>query len=118
MEYKIMPDIREKEKIVGGHFTITQTIFLALSVVAGGGSALFIYQSLHSIPFALTVGAILAIPFLPFAFIKIESMGDKELFFYLLILLRYSHSQKVYVNMNENKRNRILGVNTDEEEKR
>lgn len=116
MEYQIMPDTREKEKIVGGHFTLTQTIFLALGLVAGGGGALFTFKATNSLPLALIVLVLLALPFLPFAFVKIEKMGDKELFFYLLILLKHSQSQKVFINLNENKRNRIMKEYTNKNE--
>lgn len=108
MEYQIMPDTREKEKIVGGHFTLTQTIFLALGLVAGGGGAIMTFKATNNVLLAIIVLVLLAIPFLPFAFVKVEKMGDKELFFYLLILFKYSQMQKVYINLNENKRNRLL----------
>ena len=114
MEYQIMPDIREKEKIVGGHFTITQTIFLALAVISGGGLGLLTYKATGSIPIALIVILLGAIPFVPFAFIKIEKMGDMELFFYLLIRFKYSRQQKVFLNVNENKKNRLLKEQSNE----
>ena len=87
MEYEVMPDIREKEKIVGGHFTITQTIFLALAVVAGGGAGILTYKLLGSLVITVIAALVGAVPFVPFAFIKIEKMGKMELFFYLLIKL-------------------------------
>lgn len=114
MEYKMTPDVREKEKIVGGHFTLTQTIFLALAVIVGGACALGTYNLTNSIPLAIIVLIIMAIPFLPFAFIKIEKMGDMELFFYLWIKFKFSKGQKVFLNLNENKRNRLLEENSNE----
>lgn len=114
MEYQMTPDIREKEKIVGGHFTLTQTIFLALAVISGGGLGILTYNTLDSIPVAIIVVIIGAIPFLPFAFIKVEKMGDKELFFYLLIKFQHNKGQKVYLNINENKKKRILEENDNE----
>ena len=83
MEYQIMPDIREKEKIVGGKFTATQTIFLALAVISGGGLGVLTYSATQSVGLAIIVIILAALPFLPFAFITIEKMGKMELFFYL-----------------------------------
>lgn len=114
MEYQMTPDIREKEKIVGGHFTLTQTIFLALAVISGGGLGILTYNSLNSIPLAIIVLVLGAVPFLPFAFVKVEKMGDKELFFYLLIKLQHNKGQKVYLNINENKKKRILEEDNNE----
>lgn len=108
MEYKVSPDIREKEKIVGGHFTATQTVFLALALISGLGLGILTFQALNSVPIAIVVVILGAIPFAPFAFIKIEKMGDMELFFYLLIRLKYKNGQKVFLNLNENQRNRLL----------
>ena len=53
MEYKVSPDIREKEKIVGGHFTMTQTVFLGLALISGIGLGLFTYQATNNIPLAV-----------------------------------------------------------------
>lgn len=108
MEYQVMPDIREKEKIVGGLFTVTQTIPLALALICGGGLAVFAFSNFHNIILAIVLFAIGAVPFLPFAFIKIEKMGNMELFFYLKIRMKYKHDQKVYSNLNENQRKRLL----------
>ena len=108
MEYKVSPDIREKEKIVGGHFTATQTVFLGLAVLCGIGLGLLTFQTLGNIPIAVIMVILGALPFAPFAFIKVEKMGDMELFFYLLIRLKYINGQKVYLNLNENQRNRLL----------
>lgn len=107
MEYQVMPDIREKEKIVGGIFTITQVIPLGLALLCGGLSGVAVFSATGDPLIAIFVIAVVATPFLPFAFVKIESMGDMELFFYLMIRMKYKNQQKVYVNINENKRKRL-----------
>lgn len=107
MEYKVSPDIREKEKIVGGHFTITQTIFLALALISGLGLGLLTFQTTGSVPLAILLIIIGAAPFVPFAFIKVERMGDMELFFYLRYKVLFQYGQKVYLNLNENQRDRL-----------
>ena len=109
MEYQVMPDIREKEKIVGGLFTITQTIPLALALICGGGLAVLTFSSTQNIVMTVIMFIIGAVPFLPFAFVKIEKMGNMELFFYLRIRMKYKKSQKVFCNLNENQRKRLLG---------
>lgn len=101
MDYNIPPDTREKEKIFGGMFTLTQTIFLVLAVVCGGGAFLLTFSLIGLVP-SLILGMIVAIPFVPFAFIKVESCGNVELFEYLIIMWKYNQSQKVYINLNEN----------------
>lgn len=113
MEYQVMPDIREKEKIVGGRFTITQTIFLAVGVVVGGLLGVLIYNLTKSVVLAIITIAIGAAPFLPFAFITIEKMGKMELFFYLWIKFKFDRGQKVFININENKRKRLIGEITN-----
>ena len=62
MEYQIMPDIREKEKIVGGKFTATQTVFLALAVITGGGLGVLTYSGTNSPALAIIVMIFGAIP--------------------------------------------------------
>ena len=107
MEYEVSPDVREKEKIVGGLFTATQTVALGIGAICGGGLAMLAYNATSNIIVALFVLILGLIPFVPFAFIKIEKMGDMELFFYLVILLKYKFGQKIFLNMNENQRNRL-----------
>ena len=107
MEYQVSPDIREKEKIVGGHFTLTQTLFLALALISGIGLGMLVFQTIGSIPLAILLIILGAAPFLPFAFVKIEQMGDMELFFYLRLKALYHYKQKTYLNLNENQRNRL-----------
>ncbi len=108
MEYKVSPDIRDKEKIVGGHFTLTQTVFLGLALVGGLGLGLLSFQTTGSIPIVLLMIIVGAAPFAPFAFIKIEKMGDMELFFYLRYKYLFKTNQKVYLNLNENQRKRLM----------
>lgn len=107
MNYEIPPDTREKEKIFGGLFTLTQTIFLALAAVCGGGTFLGLFGSMGAIP-SLLIGVVIGSIFLPFAFIKVESCGNVELIQYIWILFQYQRSQKVYVNINDNYRDAIL----------
>lgn len=108
MEYQVMPDIREKEKIVGGKFTLTQTVFLGLGVVAGGALGILFYNLTHSVILSIAMIIVGALPFIPFAFIRIERMGDMELFFYLLIKYKFSKGQRVFLNINENKKQRLM----------
>lgn len=102
MEYEVSPDIREKEKVVGGIFTLTQTIFLGLGLLIGGGTAIMVFTSTGNMILTILDFFILGGIFFPFAFIKIPSMGDMELFRYLMIRLKFVKQQKIYVNFNEN----------------
>ena len=108
MEYEVSPGIRAVAKTVGGIFTVTQTIFLGLALLTGGGLGLITYRATSSIPLTILVFILGASPFLPFALIKIEKLGDMELFPYLMLRLRYHYSKKVYININDNKRQALL----------
>lgn len=102
MLYDMPADIREKEKIVGGLFTLTQFIFLVIAAVLGIGSVLILQSLTSNLIFSLIVGIILAAPFMPFSFVKIRKYGDIELFNFVLIKLRFRHEIKKYTNINEN----------------
>lgn len=101
MEYKISGDIRKKEKIVGGLFTLTQTIFLGLAAVVGLGVGILAYNATQNLVFGIICIIIFASPFLPFAFVTIEKMGDMELAKYLWIRFKFRKSQKNFLNINE-----------------
>lgn len=102
MEYKISGDIRKKEKVVGGMFTLTQTIFLGLGVVVGGGVGIVIFNATRNVVLSLLCLILFASPFLPFAFVTIEKMGDMELARFLWIRYKFKKSQKTFLNINEN----------------
>lgn len=106
-EYKMTPDIREKEKIVGGLFTISQTVFLGLGIVVGGGLGLILWQATGQLLIGLVALFIGALPFIPFAFVTISELGNMELFRYLVIRMRFRKSQRVFVNMNQKKKDSL-----------
>lgn len=102
--YQIPPDIHEKEKIIGGIFTLTQFIFIVIAAVVGIGLGMILYGMTASF-IAMIIGiAIGALPFIPFGFVKIRKMGDIELFQYLKYKIQYKMSIKEYKNINENYR--------------
>lgn len=102
MEYQIMPDIREKEKIVGGKLTLSQTIFVAVGVVIGGGVAMLLISNGVNIVFSILLGVILAIPPIFCGIKKFYEYGNIEYWRYILMILKYKSSTKKYVNVNEN----------------
>jgi len=107
-EYKMTPDIREKEKVVGGIFTITQTIFLGMGIIVGGGLGLLLWQLTGQFVIGIVGLFIGALPFIPFAFVTIRELGDMELFRYFVIRRRFNQSQRVYVNLNQKKRDAYM----------
>lgn len=108
--YEIPPDTRGKSKIVGGVLTLTQLIWAILAVVCGGSLAMLIYTATNSFFFTIVVFFLGALPFAPFAFIKVSKVGDMELFSYLLLLLKYRRSTKKYYNYNVNYNGKIKEV--------
>ena len=100
--YSIPPDMREKSKIVGGIFTISQTAFLAVGVALGliTGTVL-IRLGVHFV-IAIILGILIAVPFVPFAFVRKADYGNIELAQYYLYKFQYSKSNKKWVNINQN----------------
>lgn len=102
MRYEVPPDTRQKEAIVGGIFTASQMIFMAVGFIAGALLAMSLFATFNSIV-AAGIGLVLGWgPFLPFAFVRISKMGNMELFQYLLIKRKYNKGQKYWLNYNEN----------------
>lgn len=108
--HTVPPDTRDKEKLFGGKFTISQFIFIILGFIVGGLFAYSTFKIYPNIIVILIVFAIGVIPFLPFSFIKIRKMGDMELFSYLVLKIRYNKKTKKFANINENYRNYMGGV--------
>ena len=104
--YNIPPDIREKEKIIGGIFTLTQLVFLIVGALVGAAVGWILFRITGSPVFSIIVGIIFILPFIPFAFVTIPSMGDIELFQYVLYKYKFSRSQREFPNINENYRMR------------
>lgn len=100
--YDVPPDTRGKEAIIGGIFTASQMIFLAVGFIVGAALAIFGFSTFHSLTAALFLFAIGAAPFVPFAFIKISKMGNMELFPYLRIKYAFKKGQKYWLNYNTN----------------
>lgn len=101
-QHDLPPNTNDKEKVIGGIFTFTQFIFLVLGFLCGGGLALLLKNVFTSTWF-LALGFFVGfLPFLPFAFYRIERMGDMELFHYLVIRYKFRKSRKKYINKNIN----------------
>lgn len=100
--YRMPPDTRDKEKLFGGVFTITQFAFLATGIGVGGGLGILLYKIIPSFPLVvicllLGVGASA-----PFAFIKVRKVGDMELAKYLFLKYQYKKKPKKKYHINEN----------------
>ncbi len=109
-EYSMPPDIRDKEKIFGGIFTMTQFIFLAGGIIIGIALGLFLYQIIPSIIFVIVgivLGSCLGVPF---AFVKIRALGDMELARFLFLKYQFKHKPKQKIHVNENYQKYIGGI--------
>lgn len=100
--YPIPPDIREREKVVGGIFTVSQTLFLALAALVFFAIVSVMYKTTNKIILSAIVAILAASIFLPFAFFKKKDYGNVELAQYLIYLFRYKKSRKEFPNINEN----------------
>lgn len=86
MQYhQVPPDTRDKEKIFGGIFTISQFVFLVIGVVFGALLGLLSYTLFQNIIVLAVMFVVGMVVFAPFAFVKIHKMGDMELFKYLVL---------------------------------
>lgn len=103
MQYhQVPPDTRDKEKIFGGIFTLSQFIFLIIGVIVGALIGMMLYTmtgNLVVMAIAFVFGALL---FVPFAFVKIRSMGDMELFRYVILRFKYTKRIKDMPHINTN----------------
>jgi len=101
-QYQMPPDTRDKEKLFGGIFTITQFIALVVCICLGAGLGLLINMIIPSV-WSLIVGIILgAIVGAPFAFYKNRKMGDMELSKYLWLKFLFKRKVKEKIHINEN----------------
>ena len=85
--YQTLPDISEKEKIVGGLLNINQLFWLIGGVILGGIMFIFTYKlNVKFGGFLLLVGILSSVPFV---FIK-----PKGLTFFRYLLLKYKFKKK------------------------
>lgn len=99
--YPIPPDVREKEKVVGGIFTVSQTLILVIGVAL----SFFFINLLYNISGHIVVGIFGAIPMIPalwLALRKKHEYGDMEMIQYFIFLHKFKKSRKEYPNINEN----------------
>lgn len=102
--YPIPPDIREREKVVGGIFTVSQTLFLAVGALLFFLILSIVYKASNNIIVSAVAGLVAGGIFIPFAFIKKKDYGNVELAQYLIYLYRYKKSKKEFPNVNEHYR--------------
>lgn len=95
--YVVPPDMKEKEKIVGGVLTIAQFAWLMLGLVVTGAifALLFGLMKGYALILALPPGLALG---LPFAFYKKEEL---TLFRYLYLKSRHKRKNKSLPNKKE-----------------
>lgn len=101
-QYAMPPDTRDKEKLFGGVFTITQFIAFVVCLCLGIALGLLLntlISSIWSLVFGIAVGAIIGAPF---AFYKNHKMGDMELARYLWLKFLFKRKIKEKVHINEN----------------
>lgn len=100
--YKMPPDTRDKEKLFGGMFTLSQFICLAIGVVIGMLLAVLfnsIVPSIISVVIGLAIGLAIG---LPFAVIKIRKMGNMELLRFIFLNIKFDKKIKKKIHVNEN----------------
>ena len=107
-QYPIPQDIHEKEKIIGGMFTISQFIFIALGAVSALFGGIGIYTATNNLMATGATMVICAAIFVPFGFIKVRKYGDVELFQLVLMKIKYAREPKEYLNISENYREEIV----------
>ncbi|MEG1299611.1 MAG: PrgI family protein [Oscillospiraceae bacterium] len=99
---RVPADTRDKEKLFGGKFTLSQFIFIIMGIVFGGALGLLfnlIIPHIISIIVGILIGVIC---FFPFGFYKVRKMGDIELAKYLYLKYLFNKKTKNIVHINEN----------------
>lgn len=95
MRYKMSADTSEKEKIVGGILTLTQTLWLAVGFVMIIGLFILLSKVLPpvvALALALPPGLLVAFPF---AFYKKEGLALSE---YIRLNHKFKKKSKILVN--------------------
>jgi hypothetical protein len=93
--YTVPPDMKEKEKIVGGILTISQFIWLMVGLLIIG-AVMFLLYYLNG-AFSMVIGAPLGLAVgLPFAFYKKEEL---TLFQYLSLKSKFKKKRKELPNI-------------------
>lgn len=91
--YQMPPDTREKEKIIGGIFTISQFVWIVLGIVLYVLCFLALFRPLRAFAFVPPV------PFLVFGFVfALKKVGDLPLPVYLKYKRQFKKKTKIYIN--------------------
>lgn len=101
MRYAIPPDIREKEKIIGGVLTGSQTVIIAV----GAAVAFIVVNGLYNLTANVVIAVLGVAVLVPFGYVALKRMpkyGDIEYSQYLIFKHRYNKSRKEFPNINEN----------------
>ncbi|MBG9693078.1 hypothetical protein ABD91_20205 [Lysinibacillus sphaericus] len=88
--YPVPPDMKEKEKVIGGILNVNQLLWLILGLAIGAGVFVMLFPILGGIP-SLVVGLLFATVTSPFIFVK---RHDMTLFEYLKFKYLFSKKTK------------------------
>lgn len=99
--YPVPPDIREKEKVVGGILTVSQTVFVVIGVVLALINVQFIISHTHNILLAI-LGILPSVPIIAVGVITKHDYGEMELSQFLIYQFFFKRSKKEFPNINEN----------------
>lgn len=94
-EYAVPPDTKEKEKILGGIFTLTQFFWMVGAFMGGLGMFALVYLVTKLVPLGLIFGLIGAGVFVPFIFVKKHNL---TLFEYLVRKHKFKQKNKRIYN--------------------
>lgn len=97
-EYKMTPDTREKEKVVGGIFDLSQIMWIILGFGLFLIIGLILYRPIGF--FAFVLGLPFFIAGFVFAIKKVENM---PYFTYLRYKYKFNHKTKEYINQGYHK---------------
>lgn len=86
--YQVPPDMKEKEKIIGGILNINQLLWLLVGLAIGAGVFILLFGIIGGVP-ALVIGFIFALSTTPFIFVK-----KKELTLFDYFKYKFSFKRK------------------------
>lgn len=99
----IPPDIREKEKVIGGILSASQLVVIGVGAVLAFLVMNFMFNTTGNVVLS-ALGLLIAIPFIYIAMHKQKGYENMEYFQYLILKHQFKKSRKEFPNINDNYR--------------
>lgn len=88
--YQVPPDMKEKEKIIGGLLNINQLLWLIAGFAIGATVFVMLFSFIGGIP-ALVIGGVFSLTTTPFIFVKKQDLTLFQYYRYKFAFKRKNH---------------------------